>query len=84
MERYPPPVSPEIRILRIQEVRARTGLSRTQIYRLEKAGKFPTSVRLNPEHKGSQAHGWLSNEITDWILSRPTSRGSASHGGALS
>jgi prophage regulatory protein len=53
------------RILRFPEVKARTGLSRTSIFRFIKDGKFPASVPLS-----SRAVGWDSEAIDAWIESR--------------
>jgi prophage regulatory protein len=53
------------RILRDEEVRNRTGLSRTTRWRLVRAGKFPKPVRLT-EH----AIGWRESAIEEWLASR--------------
>ena len=53
------------RILRDEEVRNRTGLSRTTRWRLVRAGKFPRPVRLT-EH----AIGWRESAIEEWLASR--------------
>lgn len=52
-------------ILRLPEVRARTGLSRSQIYRLQARGEFPKRV-----HLGARAVGYADDEIQQWIESR--------------
>lgn len=57
-------------ILRIGDVRARTGLGRSTIYALAAAGKFPRPVRLT-----ERASGWHANEIDEWIASRPRYHG---------
>ena len=49
-------------ILRLPEVKQRTGLSRSSIYNAIKAGSFPSAVLL-----GVRAMGWKSNEIDSWI-----------------
>jgi len=56
--RFPQPP----RLLRIAEVVARTGLSKTTIWRLETAQKFPRRVRLS-----ARATGWREFEVSDWI-----------------
>jgi prophage regulatory protein len=53
------------RILRDQEVRDCTGLSRTTRWRLIKADKFPKPVKLT-EH----AIGWRESSIDEWLASR--------------
>ncbi|HEY8606311.1 MAG TPA: AlpA family transcriptional regulator [Noviherbaspirillum sp.] len=52
-------------ILRLPEVKARTGLSRSSIYNAIKAGTFPAHVSL-----GARAVGWVSTEIDEWIAAR--------------
>ena len=53
-----------IRILRLPEVQARTGLSRSSIYlRLSNIDDaFPKSVSL-----GARAVGWVESEIEDFL-----------------
>lgn len=57
-----------MRILRIDAVVERTGLSRTTIWRRERAGKFPRRKTLG----SSSAVGWLEHEIEEWIDSLPS------------
>lgn len=52
-------------ILRLPEVKARTGLSRSSIYNAIKTGNFPAPVPL-----GARAVGWVSTDIDDWIVAR--------------
>jgi len=49
-------------ILRLNDVKTRTGLSRSTIYLRMQNGTFPKSVSL-----GVHAVGWLDSEIEDWI-----------------
>lgn len=53
-------------MLRPPEVMARTGLSRTTIWRRVRAGTFPAPVQL-----GENSIGWPASEITAWLASRP-------------
>lgn len=58
-------------ILRLPDVKSRTGLSRSTIYLRVKEGTFPSPVSL-----GERAVGWIDTEIQKWIeekieLSRP-------------
>ncbi len=53
-------------ILRTRDVTRVTGLSRTTVWRLERAGKFPPRMRL-----GENSVGWLEEEVRSWIESRP-------------
>ncbi len=57
------------RILRLPEVMARTGLSRTTIYRWRLAGRFPQPVRL-----GTRNVGWIESEIEAWLRERMAER----------
>ncbi|ELY4677478.1 AlpA family transcriptional regulator [Cronobacter turicensis] len=49
-------------LLRIKQVKARTGLHRSQIYVWMKEGHFPQSIKIGPA-----SVAWLENEIDDWI-----------------
>lgn len=53
------------RIIRLPDVRQRTGLSRSQILRLEASGSFPCRVQLC-----TRAVGWVEDEIEGWLLMR--------------
>lgn len=44
----------------------KTGISRTTIWRLERAGEFPPRRRI-----GANAVGWLRSEVVSWMRSRP-------------
>jgi len=54
------------RIMRRPEVEAVTGLRRTRLDELERLGKFPQRVRIS-----DRATGWRSDEVEEWIESRP-------------
>lgn len=56
----------QVRILKQPETSRITGLSRSSIYRLEALGQFPLRVKLS-----ESASGWRSDEISQWIDSRP-------------
>lgn len=56
-----------LRILRLPEVEKTVGKKRSTIYRDIAAGKFPAPYNLG----SSRSVGWLSTEISAWILSRP-------------
>jgi prophage regulatory protein len=56
-----------VKILRIKEVCARTGISRARIYQLMAEGKFPASVELGPN-----SVGWRESEVNAWNDARPT------------
>lgn len=54
---------------RLPQVKARTGLSRSEIYRRIIAGDFPAQIRL-----GERASAWDSREIDHWITGRIAAR----------
>jgi prophage regulatory protein len=56
---------PELRIIRLPAVADKVGLKRSQIYVLERAGKFPRRVPIS-----DRATGWLEHEIDDFIRAR--------------
>lgn len=49
-------------ILRLPEVKARTGLSRSTIYLRISQDSFPKPISL-----GARAVGWVDKEIQDWL-----------------
>ena len=52
-------------VLRMPEVRARTGLCKSTIYNLIKAQDFPKPIALS-----RRAKGWKEADIDRWIESR--------------
>ena len=52
------------RIIRLPEVKARTGQSRSTIYQRVKEGLFPAPINL-----GGRNVGWLETEVDNWIVS---------------
>ena len=62
----PQPVNTTITILRRVQVQARTGLSRSSIYKLMQERNFPRQVAL-----GRRTIGWRSDDIDEWLESRP-------------
>ena len=54
-----------IRFIRLPDVCRQTGLSRSQIYRLENAGQFPRRVKL-----GQAASAWIESEVLQWCTDR--------------
>ena len=54
------------RILRLNEVKVLTGLSRSTIYAEIAKGKFPRQVKLT----GARSVGWYESAIAQWIESR--------------
>ena len=49
-------------IIRLKQVKAMTGLSRTTIYRFMSINEFPKQIKLGPK-----SSGWLIDEVDVWI-----------------
>ena len=54
---------------RLPQVKARTGLCRSAIYRLIALGSFPAPIKL-----GERASAWSAREIDEWISARIAAR----------
>jgi prophage regulatory protein len=52
-----------LRALRLPAVLERTALSRTRLFELVKAGRFPTPVKLG----NSTINVWADDEIDAWL-----------------
>ena len=57
-----------MRLLKLKEVVAATGLSRSSIYALIAEGLFPRPLRV-----GRRAVRWIEQEVQEWLSSRPRS-----------
>lgn len=57
------------RVMRMADVCRRVALSRSQVYRLEAAGLFPTRLKI-----GRRASAWLESEVERWISERAAAR----------
>ena len=55
----------QVRFLRLPEVLARTGLSRSTVYVRLDQGRFPRPVSL-----GARAVGWIEAEVDEWMRER--------------
>jgi prophage regulatory protein len=55
----------EVVFLRLPDVKAVTGLSKTSLYALIKEKSFPAPVRLGP-----RAVAWVKSEIRQWAVER--------------
>ena len=55
----------DVTILRLHQVMARTGLSKSTIYAKIAAGEFPEPISL-----GGRAVGWIEDEVNDWLIAR--------------
>lgn len=52
-------------VLKLSDVKVRTGKSRSSIYQSIKEGTFPRQITLGP-----RAVGWLESSIDQWIQGR--------------
>lgn len=66
-QRTATPEVEDVRFLRLPEVEKISGKKRSTIYRDIAAGTFPAPYDLG----NSRSVGWLSTEISAWVLSRP-------------
>lgn len=57
-------------ILRLAQVKAKTGISRSGIYQKIAEGNFPKPVPLGP-----RAVGWIESEIEGWLEQAKAKRG---------
>lgn len=57
------------RLIRLPEVMALTGRSRSRIYAAMEVGAFPKSVKI-----GDRAVAWVEREVQDWIAARAAER----------
>lgn len=54
-----------LRFIRMFEVKERTGLSKTAIYRRMAEGTFPSPIQL-----GKRAVAWRSDQLDEWITAQ--------------
>jgi prophage regulatory protein len=66
---FSPPPNGDLFLERLPSVKARTGLSASEIYRRIAAGDFPAAVKL-----GKHASAWHSAEVDRWIAARIAAR----------
>ena len=57
-----------MRLMKLKEVVAATGLSRSSIYALIAEGLFPRPLQV-----GRRAVRWIEQEVQEWLSSRPRS-----------
>jgi prophage regulatory protein len=70
------------KILRLPEVKNRTGLARSTIYQKILDGTFPAPVTLGDRAKGDRAVGWPASDIENWLQVCIAGRDAASTGSA--
>ena len=63
------------RILRLPEVQARTGLSRSTIYLWIQRGTFPKQLKI-----GARSSGWLELTIDRWIQQQSEAKNGGCNG----
>ena len=59
-------------LLNRKDIEQLTGLTHSTIYRLMRAGKFPTPLKI-----GERAVRWPEHEIKAWLEDRPRATGQA-------
>lgn len=55
------------RFLRLDDVRLKSGYSRSSIYQKIKEQHFPAPIKLSPD---GRAVGWLESEVDAWLAQR--------------
>jgi prophage regulatory protein len=63
-----------MKLIRLPEALAKTGLSRTRLYEAVAAGTFPKPAKLGPS---ARAVGWSAEELDAWIAARLADRKAA-------
>ena len=63
-----------MKILRLKQVTAMTGLARSTIYKYVSAGTFPEPIPL-----GGRSVGWIEAELHQWITERNENRDIHNH-----
>ncbi|HGX3309059.1 TPA: helix-turn-helix transcriptional regulator [Pseudomonas aeruginosa] len=61
-----------MRIIRLREVMATTGLARSTVYKYVSEGTFPKPVPL-----GERCVGWVEEEVHDWVMEKIEERDAA-------
>ena len=64
-----------VRLIRFPELQKLVGLSRTQIWRLERDGQFPARRYIT-----KRAVAWPADEVFGWLESRTTRRAKSDQG----
>ncbi|MGS0681829.1 helix-turn-helix transcriptional regulator [Shewanella sp. 30m-9] len=62
------------KVMRLPEVIAKVGLSRSTIYLRISKGRFPASISI-----GDRAVGWLESDIEQWLDDRITASKAANN-----
>lgn len=59
-------------VLRLPDVVKRTGVSRTRIYEMMEAGRFPKPIKI-----GARAIAFIADEVDGWVADRMAEREAA-------
>jgi len=54
-----------LKLLRFTDMRDRTGLSRSTVWRLERTGAFPKHIKVS-----ANIVAWLEQDVVEWIRSK--------------
>ena len=68
------PTTDNLTFLRARDVCAKTGLSRSTLWRLERKGAFPRRHRI-----ACHAVGWLAHEVDQWAREQIAARPNPAH-----
>lgn len=58
-----------MRVLRLAEVREKTGLARSTLYKYVHMGMFPRPIYL-----GGRSVGWIDSEVHEWLQEKQIER----------
>ena len=58
------------KFVKASEIPAEYGISKAFAYKMEKAGKFPRRLNLNPDPDGKSVTRWLRTELDEWLENR--------------
>lgn len=58
-------INPDIHLMRLKQVCAKTGIARSTIYKMMAEGTFPKSIKVT-----AKSVAFPSNQIDQWIAAR--------------
>lgn len=59
------PAVPRDRLLRLKDVETTTGLKKSSVYEMVRAGKFPRPININ-----RRMSAWSENAVLQWVQDR--------------
>lgn len=62
-------IETKTKLIRLDQVKARTGLSRSTLYAYIREGRFPSPVTIS-----TRCVAWVESEIDAWVAERIASR----------